>query len=448
LDAQKKQHSYYHSSHYEDLYPPFERQFIPSTKSKTKKTISSSLIRILFLFILLLSSVYFVYSVSTQQSFVGPMLPTTEPELGTLSLSLPASEISEVYLSRRSQKELARALRERSIPSEWISSIQSEFFAGNGKIFLVTPFGLSEVENITLRSYSEDGDVVIATWNGKLEVSLPPKQVIDVHQVFFGVIQKSFSATAQKSGMPQDAIDDLVDLFSDKINFSRDLRLGDRFTVIYRKPENGKEGAVLAAAFEVNDKDFVAIRYVGSDGKARYFDQTGNALGQNFLRYPLKFTKISSAFSDARFHPVLKRTRPHNGVDFSAPIGTPVRTVADGRIVFAGYRGTSGIMVKIRHDERFTTEYLHLKSIQPNLRKGTFVAQGQVIGEVGMTGITTGAHLHFGLFDRNKYVNPLTADLPLSKKLGRGQQISQTYLERVIFTLRHYQRVQLSSYTS
>jgi len=148
------------------------------------------------------------------------------------------------------------------------------------------------------------------------------------------------------------------------------------------------------------------VRHVGRDGRARYFDEKGKTGGGGFLRYPLKFSRISSVFSDSRFHPVLQRWRPHNGVDFAAPIGTPVRSVGDGIITHAGYNGAGGLTVKIKHSDRYTTAYLHLSQVERGLRTGMRISRGDQIGRVGMSGRSTGPHLHFSLYDDGKYVDP------------------------------------------
>lgn len=271
--------------------------------------------------------------------------------------------------------------------------------------------------------------------------------------VSMGEIRSSFSAAAQRTGLSYQLVDDLVDLFADRVEFSRDFRPGDRFTVIYRnepdtrsgKKRSGASQTILAAALTVNGKTFIATRYVGTDGKARYFDDSGKLFGSQFLRFPLQFTRITSTFTTARFHPVLHITRPHNGVDFAAPVGTPVRTVGNGRVVFAGYKGPNGNMVEIRHNDRYTTDYLHLSRIAPGITRGTAVTKGQLIGNVGTTGLSTGPHLHFGLFDRGTYTNPLTAKLPIEEKLGKGLAVGRKYLNRVLFTLEHYQTVALEN---
>ena len=262
-------------------------------------------------------------------------------------------------------------------------------------------------------------------------------------RVVNGSIQSSFALAANERGLPYTAIDDLVDLFGDRISFHRDFRKNDEFSIVYRDTvlEDGTSlgfGTILAAALEVGGNIFCAVRYVGADGKARYFDQDGELLGAAFLRYPVKFSRISSSFSRSRFHPVLKRRRPHNGTDFAAPTGTPVRSVADGRVTFAARKGGNGNMVKIRHTNRYTTAYLHLHRIAKGIRRGSRVERGQVIGTVGMTGLATGPHLHYSFYDRGRYVDPLKVKLPKIEKLSRDQKIDPVYLNRVLYTLKHY----------
>jgi murein DD-endopeptidase MepM/ murein hydrolase activator NlpD len=228
--------------------------------------------------------------------------------------------------------------------------------------------------------------------------------IVEKERLVSGTITYSLSEAAANLAIPYSVVDDLVDLLSDRIEFRKDLQPGDSFTVVYneRRTESGMElepGPIQAATVNTGGKMVMAIRHIGNDKKAYYYDGEGNVLGNYFLRYPLQFTRISSVFTTARFHPVLKITRPHNGVDFAAPIGTPVRTVADGVIEYASYNGEGGNMIRIRHDDRYTTAYLHLSKIAAGLRPGLRVSRGQVIGAVGMTGLATGPHLHFSLYD-------------------------------------------------
>jgi len=237
-------------------------------------------------------------------------------------------------------------------------------------------------------------------------------------RIVSGTITSSLFEAATREAVPYEIIDQMVDLFSDKIEFTRDLQVGDTFTVVYnekslRSGETIDASDIKAAAITNNGKMLAAISYPDRQGKNHYYDQDGVLRGNYFLRYPLKFTRISSVFTQARFHPILGINRPHNGVDFAAPIGTAVRSVADGTVEFAGFNHETGNMIKIRHDERYSTAYLHLSSINHAVRKGARVSRGEVIGAVGMTGLATGPHLHFSLFDRGVYTNPLTAKLPV-----------------------------------
>lgn len=255
---------------------------------------------------------------------------------------------------------------------------------------------------------------------------------------------RTFAQAALSTGATYDLVDDLVDLFSDRINFRQDFRLGDSFSVIFSEEllEDGTAvgiGPVLAASLSVQGESYAAIRYVGADDEVRYFNEDGELLGNTFLRYPVRFTRISSQFSRARFHPVLKRYRPHNGVDFAAPRGTPVRSVAEGRVSYAGWKGAAGKMVKIRHSDRYSTAYLHLSKISKGVRRGMRVKRGQVIGAVGTTGRSTGPHLHYSFYDRGKYVDPMKIKLPTIDNLSKKARIDKVYLKKVLQTLEHYQ---------
>jgi murein DD-endopeptidase MepM/ murein hydrolase activator NlpD len=162
-------------------------------------------------------------------------------------------------------------------------------------------------------------------------------------------------------------------------------------------------------------KEYVAIRYQTKDGTVGYYAPDGKARKKAFLRSPLEFSRVTSGFSKSRYHPVLKKSRAHNGVDLGAPTGTPVRAVADGVVEFAGKAGGHGNHVKLAHDGPYETGYSHLSKIL--VHQGAHVHQGQIVGLVGMTGLATGPHLHYEFFVHGKYVNPMTVDLPLTEEL-------------------------------
>ena len=186
------------------------------------------------------------------------------------------------------------------------------------------------------------------------------------------------------------------------LNLSYDLQPGDPFKIIFEEIQhNGqavKHGKVLAA--EIVNKGRKHLVFPFDAG-------AGMGFGQQFLRYPVRFTRISSVFSDARLHPIYKRKRPHRGVDFAAPTGTPVRAVADGKVTYAGWRGDYGRFLKIDHAGPYSSAYAHLRRIKKGVRAGAFVKRGQVIGYVGSSGAATGPHLHFEMHKNGRYINPL-----------------------------------------
>jgi murein DD-endopeptidase MepM/ murein hydrolase activator NlpD len=227
-----------------------------------------------------------------------------------------------------------------------------------------------------------------------------------------GAIDTSFYAAARRSGLPDPVISQVVDLLAEKVDFSSDVHPGDRFRVVYeakigRGGGDSKPGRVLATDFHGRAGNAAAFLYENSRGEAMYFDGEGHELDGGLLRYPLEFIRITSAFSQSRFHPILKRSRPHLGVDFAARLGTPVRAVGNGTVRWAGMQGGFGRHVEIDHGGGLTSAYSHLSRIHRALRVGSRVRRGQLIGWVGQSGLATGPHLHFAIFDRGQYVNPL-----------------------------------------
>lgn len=218
----------------------------------------------------------------------------------------------------------------------------------------------------------------------------------------------------------------LSDIFSWDIDFTTDLRNGDTFKIVveglYLEGEFKKYGEILSAEFINSGEVYRAYRFEYEVGNADYFDDTGKSLKRSFLKAPLNFRRISSGFTKKRFHPILKIYRPHLGVDYAAPTGTPVSTVGDGVVIFAGYKGQNGNLVVIRHPNGYKTYYGHLSRIGKGIRNGVRVKQGQVIGYVGTTGLSTGPHLDYRIKINNKFVNPLTLKLP------RGKSIPKKYM--------------------
>jgi murein DD-endopeptidase MepM/ murein hydrolase activator NlpD len=229
-----------------------------------------------------------------------------------------------------------------------------------------------------------------------------------------GTIDSSLFASITDIGEKDQLALDLADIFGSDIDFYTDLQKGDSYRILLEKKyldgQFSKYGAILAASFTNQKKELIGVRFEDEKGKPAYYAPDGKALKKSFLKSPLKFARITSRFSFARMHPILKTVRPHLGVDYAAPTGTPVQAVGAGEVTGSGSSGGSGNMVSIRHSAGYETSYLHLSRIA--VRRGAHVEQGQVIGYVGSSGLSTGPHLDFRIRQRGKAINPTKVIFP------------------------------------
>jgi murein DD-endopeptidase MepM/ murein hydrolase activator NlpD len=218
----------------------------------------------------------------------------------------------------------------------------------------------------------------------------------------------------------------LSDVLGWEIDFVTDPRKGDTFTMIYEELYcEGRKiglGNVIGAVYTNEGDEHVAIGFAEPDGTMEYYDCEGNSVRRVFLKSPLNYRRISSYFSHRRFHPILKTYRPHYGVDYAAPTGTPVVSIGDGRVTRAGWNGGMGNYVEIRHNNIYSSCYGHLSKYGRGVRGGVRVKQGQVIGYVGSTGLSTGPHLDFRVKKYGSYVNPLTIDYPRGEPVGEERK--------------------------
>lgn len=224
-----------------------------------------------------------------------------------------------------------------------------------------------------------------------------------------GSLEGSLVGSIEKAGAPAGLAYRMADVLQWDLDFNRDLRLGDRFEVVYQvlylDGEPSSLGPILALDYRNAGRRLQAFRY-GHDGG--YYDAEGRPLQKMFLRSPLRFSRITSRFSRHRFHPILKRFRPHYGVDFGAPVGTPVRVTANGTVTFAGWDRGGGRTIKVRHPNGYLTAYLHLSRFARGIRPGARVHQGEVIGFVGQTGLATGPHLDYRVQRGGRWIDPLS----------------------------------------
>jgi murein DD-endopeptidase MepM/ murein hydrolase activator NlpD len=235
-------------------------------------------------------------------------------------------------------------------------------------------------------------------------------------QMKSGEIKSSLFAATDAAGLADAVAIQIAEIFSTDIDFHRDLRRGDRFTVVYETFEDQGEqlrtGRVLAAEFANNGKVYQAVYFRHTDGQGGYYTLDGKNIRKAFLRSPLEFSRITSGFTNARFHPVLREWRAHRGIDYGAPAGTRVRAAGDGIVEVAGRQGGYGNLVVLRHQSQYTTWYGHLSAVARNVRKGARVSQGDVIGYVGSTGLATGPHLHYEFRINNVHQDPLRVVMP------------------------------------
>jgi murein DD-endopeptidase MepM/ murein hydrolase activator NlpD len=231
-----------------------------------------------------------------------------------------------------------------------------------------------------------------------------------------GEIESSLFAATDSSGIPEIVALQLADIFSSDIDFHRDLRRGDRFSVVYEALAADGEfvgfGRVLSAEFVNQGHAFRAVFFRDDQGRNGYYTPDGRNMRKAFLRSPIEFSRVTSGFSTARFHPILKAWRAHKGIDYGAPAGTRVRVTADGRVTFSGRKGGYGNVVIVRHTNGYETLYAHLSGFGPGIRPGRRVVQGDIVGFVGSTGLATGPHLHYEFHVNGVHQNPMRLAMP------------------------------------
>lgn len=291
---------------------------------------------------------------------------------------------------------------------------------------------------ITLKSNDGSGEVLSVS----RELGDEPRFVArtDAPQPVVGLelraneIRSSLFAAADEVGVPDAVTSQVADIFASDIDFHHDLREGDRFTIVYetRRIDGAPSGSgkIVAAEFVNHGVAYRAFLWRGADGTEGYFDEAGRSRRKAFLRSPLGFTRVTSGFSQARFHPFLQAWHAHKGVDFAAPEGTPIHAAANGIAIVAGEQTGYGNVIMLQHGASYTTVYAHLSRFAQGIKPGSHVAQGDVIGYVGQTGWATGPHLHYEFRVDNVQMNPLTVALPDGAPVPADQR--PDYVARVM----------------
>ncbi|WP_252273402.1 peptidoglycan DD-metalloendopeptidase family protein [Pseudomonas subflava] len=274
---------------------------------------------------------------------------------------------------------------------------------------------LSDLESISLTR----GD---KGFSFKRELVKPDVRTAYAH----GVIDSSLFLSAKRAGLSHGLTMDLANVFGYDIDFAQDLREGDEFELIYEEHVvAGKQvgnGNILSARFTNRGKTYSAVRYTSKQGVTNYYNADGMSMRKAFIRTPVDFARISSRFSLGRRHPILNKIRAHKGVDYAAPRGTPIKAAGDGRVLLAGRKGGYGNTVVIQHGSSYRTLYAHMQGFAKGVRTGSNVKQGQIIGYIGTTGLSTGPHLHYEFQLNGRHVDPLSQKLPMADPIARNEK--------------------------
>jgi murein DD-endopeptidase MepM/ murein hydrolase activator NlpD len=324
-------------------------------------------------------------------------------------------------------ESLSYALRQQGIPRETVHQITSELArhydfrrAQPGHAYRLTQDGEGRVVEFRYNTSSMEGFTLVLEGDRyavhRDELQLDPREVR-----IAGVVSTTLHEAVKALGESPQLASDFADIFAWDIDFTRSVRPGDEFRILYERlyftDQQGKQsylrpGRILAAQYNGAAGNHSAVYFESEPGRAGYYRADGSSVQRQFLQAPLRYARISSRYSAARHHPILRITRPHQGIDYAAPAGTPIWAVADGRVIYRGYAGGFGNLIKIRHSKGYVSYYGHLSRFGPGMKVGQRVRQKQVIGYVGSTGLSTGPHVCFRIAQDGRYFNPAKLHTP------------------------------------
>ncbi len=372
--------------------------------------------------VVLLSSCKFVHREDPiLQDMVSDTIPAQEREAPNYLFGIPADSFNLISGHIRPNGFLSNILLEHGITMKEIDHL----VRNSGSVFDVKT--IRAENNYTLFCdtdstarlrylvYEHDPTTCyVFSFNDSLNITPFKKEIRKIIRYSTGTIETSLWESMIEGGLHPTLVTKLSDIFAWTVDFFG-LQKGDSFKVIYEEMfidnESLGAGRIYGARFTWAGKTITAIPFI-QDGKETFFDIEGNSLRKAFLKAPLRFSRISSRFSSSRLHPILRIRRPHYGVDYAAPVGTPVYAIGDGRVTAAGTENGAGKMVRIVHNSVYSTAYLHLSRFGPGIHKGAFVKQGDILGYVGSSGLSTGPHLDFRIYQNGSPVDPLKVDAP------------------------------------
>jgi len=389
-------------------------------------------------FIFLLQVAYFVYDQYETKRIMKELAIEKEVErpAPVMLFNLPVDSFTVVPGQVRSGQNLSDILMKQGISMTEIDAISKKSILifdvrkmkiNNPFYFFMNKKQPSKVEYFIYEI--NPVDYVVYDLSDSLQIYKEKKPIVTQIKTASGVITSSLWNTMKAQALSPILAMDLSDIYAWSIDFFG-IQKGDKFRVIYEENfVSGKSigiGRIFAAQFVHANEDFYAFRFT-QDNEDSYFDDKGKSLKKAFLKSPLKFSRISSQFSNSRFHPVLKIYRPHHGVDYAAPTGTPVMSIGDGTVVAKAYQAAGGgNYLKVKHNSAYTTSYMHLSKYGEGISSGVRVRQGQIIGYVGATGLASGPHLDFRVFLNGTPVNPLTIKAPPTEPVSQKNMSDYT----------------------
>lgn len=351
---------------------------------------------------------------------------TIEVKRPTMLYGINVNEHVVIEDKIRKNQFLADILTEYNVPVKLINQVSSlprnvfdvRKVAANKKYTLICQSDSTKTAKVFVYEPNPI-DYIVFTFEDSLWVDVCQRDVVVEEKSISGVIESSLSETIEQMGISHELTNKFVDIFAWQVDFQR-LQKGDVFKLVYEEMQ--VEGRSIGIRningiyFEHFGSGYYAIPFDQGKGKD-YFDEHGKSLRKALLKYPIEFTRISSRYTGRRFHPVQKVFKAHLGTDFAAPTGTPIRSVGDGIVEEAQYKSNNGNYVKIRHNGTYTTQYLHMSRIEPDIKAGQRVRQGQRIGYVGSTGLATGPHLCYRFWRNGVQVDALRVELPPSQPI-------------------------------
>ena len=314
--------------------------------------------------------------------------------------------------------------------------------AGNSYSLIYSPKDDNQVKYFIYDQTSTS--YVVFAFDKPIQVYKGQKEVLIKTRTLSGTITSNLWNDARDSGMSQDLIYALGDIFASTMDF-RHLHKGDEFMITFEEQFVGNKcvgmGKIKAAQLTCCNETFQAFGYE-ANGRVNYYDEQGNSLEKSFLKCPLKYSRISSKFTTRRLHPIKRKYMAHPGIDYAAPKGTPVRSVGDGTVIFMGYCKSAGNYIKINHASVGISEYMHLSKFNARIKKNHQVKKGQIIGYVGSTGYATGPHLDLRFKKNGKYVDYSKMNLPTGKSLASPHK--EIFLKQVATIKQQWEDTRIS----